>query len=467
MARRYFSNVAAPGYITASLSNVATTFQTANTAGGAPASPTGYPATYPFSVVLGAGTPNEEVMSVTAISGSNWTVIRGGSMGYGSTASSHVSGEALDLYYTAQDADESNAHIQLASGVHGLSGAVVGVSDTQTLTNKTLTTPTITGPILTGGSHSGTLTSTGTVNATVLQQSGSVVATVTGAETLTNKTLTTPTVASLANANHTHTDAAGGGSLSAYAKTDGSQNVLQGTTTTAFQVRGNAAPAADMFAVTNSAGAVKYLAVTSTGAVTVAGVLTTGDTLTGTALSPTHVPIIGKGAASQSANLLELRDSASVMQFAVDSGGSVSGIAGSSFGSWTAYTPTLTAVTTNPTLGSTGKIEDGYWTQVGKTVFFNLRLQFGTSGVSTGSGSYTVTLPVAPLRSYLRIEGYFIDASPTTRYIVHGLTSAGSTAMNIYTQTATPGVMGNVSPTNPVTVAVSDSIHFSGSYEVA
>lgn len=39
-------------------------------------------------------------------------------------------------------------------------------------------------------------------------------ATKTGAETLTNKTLTTPTIGSFANANHDHTNSAGGGTLS-------------------------------------------------------------------------------------------------------------------------------------------------------------------------------------------------------------------------------------------------------------
>jgi hypothetical protein len=46
--------------------------------------------------------------------------------------------------------------------------------------------------------------------------------TLTGTQTLTNKTLTTPTVASLANATHTHANAAGGGLLSAAAVTPGS-----------------------------------------------------------------------------------------------------------------------------------------------------------------------------------------------------------------------------------------------------
>jgi hypothetical protein len=83
------------------------------------------------------------------------------------------------------------------------SGIVVGTSDTQTLTNKSLN--------LSSNTLSGTLAefNTALIDANF--------ATLGGEETLSNKTLTTPTIVSFANASHTHTDASGGGALTASA----------------------------------------------------------------------------------------------------------------------------------------------------------------------------------------------------------------------------------------------------------
>lgn len=69
----------------------------------------------------------------------------------------------------------------------GITGAPVGTTDTQTLTNKTLTSPTISGP-----TFSGTLAGTYTIGGTPTFPSS--VVTLTGTQTLTNKTLTSPTL---------------------------------------------------------------------------------------------------------------------------------------------------------------------------------------------------------------------------------------------------------------------------------
>lgn len=69
----------------------------------------------------------------------------------------------------------------------GLASAPVGLTDSQTLTNKVLTAPTISGPVL-----SGTITGTYTIGGTPTFPSS--VVTLTGSQTLTNKILTSPTI---------------------------------------------------------------------------------------------------------------------------------------------------------------------------------------------------------------------------------------------------------------------------------
>lgn len=90
-----------------------------------------------------------------------------------------------------------------------LSSAPVGISDTQTLTNKTLTSPTISGPTL-----SGTLSGTYTIGGTPTFPS--TVVSTTSTQTLTNKTLTSPTINSPTITNATLTS----DSIAGYTSTD-------------------------------------------------------------------------------------------------------------------------------------------------------------------------------------------------------------------------------------------------------
>lgn len=58
-----------------------------------------------------------------------------------------------------------------------------------------------------------------------------------------------------------------------------------------------------------------------------------------------------------------------------------------------AYTPTLTAATTNPTMG-TAAIRAGVYSIIpGPYCLAQFWVQFGTSGASPGSGAYSVSLP--------------------------------------------------------------------------
>jgi len=116
-----------------------------------------------FTVVIDPDTALEEIVDVTAVSTNTLTITRGID---GSTGQAHSAGAVVRHMAIGRDYREANTHVEATTG-HGATGAVVGTTNTQTLTNKTIS------------AADNTLTG---------------VATLTGTQTLTNKTLTSPTI---------------------------------------------------------------------------------------------------------------------------------------------------------------------------------------------------------------------------------------------------------------------------------
>jgi hypothetical protein len=130
---------------------------------------------------------------------------------------------------------------------------------------------------------------------------------------------------------------------------------------------------------------------------------------------------------------------------------------------WETWTPTLTASTTNPTLG-TGSTATGKYGRVNKQVFGNVTITFGTSGVAPGTGFYYVSVPVTAIASGVTVgSGFILDSSTgLLRHVELSLDSTSRMSL-LLDNTSSYGV----GAANPWTWAASDQFRLSFTYEAA
>jgi hypothetical protein len=174
-----------------------------------------------FTLVIDVDTALEEIVDATAVSTNTFTITRAID---GSSAQDHSAGAVVRHMAIGRDYRDANLHAEASayyndgsgSGhtMHGIGsgeGDVVGTAKTQTLTNKTLTSPTISDPTITGTASAGAvLVFEGTTadayettltvvdptqdNTITLPNTTGTVVIVDATQTLTNKTLTSPTI---------------------------------------------------------------------------------------------------------------------------------------------------------------------------------------------------------------------------------------------------------------------------------
>jgi len=126
---RYYSSTAVKTTLASSIGSSDTTMTTA--------SMSGFPSSYPYTLILEKDSANEEIVTVTAVVGTSLTITRGVD---GTSGRSHSAGISVEHGVIALDFTNFRSHEAAGSNVHdiGSGASVVGTTTTQTLSNKTL-----------------------------------------------------------------------------------------------------------------------------------------------------------------------------------------------------------------------------------------------------------------------------------------------------------------------------------------
>lgn len=100
MARRFYSSIAVRTTLSSGINDSVTSITVAAV--------TGFPGSYPYTLILDEDTASQEVVEVTAGTGTTLTITRGVD---GSVAAAHSTGAAVNHGVSARDFDEPNLHV--------------------------------------------------------------------------------------------------------------------------------------------------------------------------------------------------------------------------------------------------------------------------------------------------------------------------------------------------------------------
>jgi hypothetical protein len=215
-------NYTATAVETSLSASISASTQGGTTSGFTVVSNSGFPATFPFSLILDPDTSKEEMVTVESGTGTTYVVTRGQD---NTQPVAHAAGTVVRHGVSAREFRELQTHIAmrnvstdsaiasaaLITHIHGIvagEGDVVGTAKTQTLSAKTLTSPLVSGLTLTDASivfegatadaYETTLTVTDpTADRTItLPNVTGTLAVLDAAQTLSNKTLSSDTLGS-------------------------------------------------------------------------------------------------------------------------------------------------------------------------------------------------------------------------------------------------------------------------------
>ena len=492
MPRRYYSSTAGRTTLASGVTDSATSFSVVAVSG--------WPSSFPYTLIIDQDTVNEEIVQVTARSGTSLTVVRAVD---GTTGVAHSAGAAVNHGVSARDFDEPNAHIESTSNPHSVTAAQAGA--------LALAGGTVTGPTVVDVNSASTalrITQVGAGNALVVEDSanpdssafvvdsnGSVfIGPSTGIialnvavpaaskgvsfdyDEVTDRTV----IASIHQGVSFKPLALQGSELvfepgatermritstgNVGIGTSAPNHPLQVKTTTdlqgifqehvgdsgvarftAFRSRANGAAVQDGDIIS------RFQSTTSVGGGVFPTLAFIEMAMNGTVSStsaPSRVSIFTTPSGSVSPS----------ERMRIDNAGLITGT-GTSLGAWTAFTPTVSGIT----IGN-GSITAAY-SVIGKTCFARYDLTFGST-TTVGGSSNGFTLPLTMKSGqYATVIPFYFDASLTASY--HGF---GQTTSNYIYFDATNNANGkaeNITTTTPFTWATSDRIIVSVVYEIA
>ena len=502
MPRRYYSSTAARTTLASGINGSATSINVVTVSG--------WPSSFPYTLIIDQDTVNEEIVQVTARSGTSITVVRAID---GTTGVAHSAGAAVNHGVSARDFDEPNAHIESTSNPHSVTAAQAGA--------LALAGGTVTGPTVVDVNSASTalrITQVGAGNALVVEDSanpdaslfvvnndGNVgIGTSSPSRALevdgSNSTAYSPNIVTVSLRG---TDTYNSGSSGAGISLSGKYNSAGAFTDLGFvsaikeETSDGTYGGSLIFGTRNNGsggGSMERLRITSAGRVGIgttspagrlavkvtsgysAGevwsertlIVTTGDTNSSGGLGLAYDDTAGSNIAciipgvawkpiTLSGSVISLAPDASE-RFRINNAGLITG-SGTSLGAWTAFTPTFTGIT----IGN-GSISAAY-SVIGKTCFARYDLTFGST-TTVGGSSNGFTLPLTMKSGqYATVIPFYFDASLAASY--HGF---GQTTSNYIYFDATNNANGkaeNITTTTPFTWSTSDRIIVSVVYEAA
>lgn len=132
---------------------------------------------------------------------------------------------------------------------------------------------------------------------------------------------------------------------------------------------------------------------------------------------------------------------------------------------WTAYTPTWTAATTNPTLGN--GVAAGWYIQAGKLVIYTATITMGST-TTYGTGQYSISLPAAAAAGRTHLSHDCEALIGGSAYPVFARIAASATTARLYCEATTAGnPLRSLTASAPAAWASGSVLTVSGTYEAA